>query len=140
MEQLKYNTVVLDGIDKTGKDLISHYVFELSEKRYLCYARGLMSMIVYNDLFNRPYLYECEKQTGVLNVLLTVRYDDWKIRCKVTNEPSLDFEAHTKAFEKARLELVDAGQLVPVFDTSEYSPYQIAEMIVKIMAKLNQEV
>ena len=140
MEQLKYNTVVLDGIDKTGKDLISHYVFELSEKRYLCYARGLMSMIAYNDLFNRPYLYEYEKQTGVLNILLTVKYDDWKIRCKVTNEPSLDFEAHTKAFEKARLALVDAGQNVPVFDTSEYSPYRIAKMIVKIMAKLNREV
>lgn len=140
MEQLKYNTVVLDGIDKTGKDLISHYVFELSEKRYLCYARGLMSMIAYNDLFNRPYLYECEKQTGVLNVLLTVKYDDWKIRCKVTNEPSLDFEAHTKAFEKARLELVAAGQFVPIFDTSEYSPYQIAKKIVEIMTKLNREV
>ena len=140
MELLKYNTVVLDGIDKTGKDLISHYVFELSEKRYLCYARGLMSMIAYNELFNRPYLYEYEKQTGVLNVLLTVKYDDWKIRCKVTNEPKLDFDAHTKAFEKARLELVDAGQHVPVFDTSEYSPYQIAKMIVKIMAKLNREV
>ena len=97
-------------------------------------------MIAYNDLFNRPYLYECEKQTGVLNVLLTVRYDDWKIRCKVANEPSLDFEAHTKAFEKARLELVDAGQFVPIFDTSEYSPYQIAKKIVEIMAKLNQEV
>ena len=140
MELLKYNTVVLDGIDKTGKDLISHYVFELSGKRYLCYARGLMSMIAYNDLFNRPYLYECEKQTGVLNVLLTVKHDDWKIRCKVTNEPSLDFEAHTKAFENARCKLVNAGQHVPVFDTSEYSPYQIAKMIVEIMAKLNREV
>ena len=140
MELLKYDTVVLDGIDKTGKDLISHYVFELSEKRYLCYARGLMSMIAYNDLFNRPYLYECEKQTGVLNVLLRVKYDDWKIRCKVTDEPSLDFEAHAKAFEKARLELVDAGQFVPIFDTSEYSPYQIAKQIVMIMAKLNREV
>ena len=140
MELLKYNTVVLDGIDKTGKDLISHYVFELSEKRYLCYARGLMSMIAYNELFNRPYLYEYEKQTGVLNVLLTVEYDDWKIRCKVTDEPKLDFDAHTKAFEKARLELVEAGLRVPVFDTSEYSPYQIAKMIVKIMAKLNHEV
>ena len=140
MELLKYNTVVLDGIDKTGKDLISHYVFELSEKRYLCYARGLMSMIAYNDLFNRPYLYECEKQTGVLNVLLRVKYDDWKVRCKVTDEPSLDFEAHTKAFEKARCKLVDAGQFVPIFDTSEYSPYQIAKQIVMIMAKLNREV
>ena len=97
-------------------------------------------MIAYNDLFNRPYLYEYEKQTGVLNVLLTVKYDDWKIRCKVTNEPSLDFEAHTKAFEKARFELVDAGQFVPIFDTSEYSPYQIAKKIVEIMAKLNREV
>jgi len=135
-EELRYYEVVLDGIDKTGKDLISHYVFLLSKKRYLCRSRGIMSMIAYNYVYGRPYVYDLnEKRT--LNVLLTVDKEDWKIRCDANNEPLIDFETDSAEFERAYKILNDYGFETLRFDTSAETPYQIAKQIVARMAQLN---
>ena len=36
-----------------------------------------------------------------LSEVLTVNEDDWKIRCKYSNEPDIDYNEHSKAFAEA---------------------------------------
>lgn len=131
--------VVLDGIDKTGKDLIAHYVFELSGKRYIAIPRGIISMIAYDKIYNRGIKYdlEAEKNAPVLNVLLTVNKDDWEIRCKVNNEPAIDYDEHHKAFIEATSQLMHAGILVRSYNTSDMTPVNIAKNIVAFMHSIN---
>ena len=94
-----YN-IVLDGIDKTGKDTIRQYIFYLQNAKYICTTRGYMSMVVYSKIFNRDYEYDIENQKNTLNVLLTADKADWEIRCKITNEPKIDYDLHTKEFNE----------------------------------------
>lgn len=138
-KRLNPYVVVLDGIDKTGKDLIAHYVFELSGKRYVAIPRGIISMIAYDKLFNRGIEYdlEAEKNAPVLNVLLTVNEDDWKIRCKYSNEPDIDYNEHSKAFVEAAQQLMHAGILIRQYNTSDMTPVNIAKTIVSFMHTLN---
>lgn len=138
-KRLNPYVVVLDGIDKTGKDLIAHYVFELSGKRYIAIPRGIISMIAYNNLFHRDIMYdlEAEKNSPTLNVLLSVNEDDWKIRCKYSNEPEIDYKEHTKAFADAASQLLQSGILVRSYNTSDMTPVNIAKSIVAFMHCLN---
>lgn len=129
--------IFLDGIDKTGKDLIRSYIFYLGKGRYICVARGIVSMQVYAELYDRPYKYDIATQENVLNVLLTVNKEDWEIRCKAANEPLTDYDKESKMFKDKFDELAAKGYNVLRFNTSIITPYNIAKMIINHMEKLN---
>lgn len=134
---MRYFQIFLDGIDKTGKDLIRSYIFYLGKGRYICVARGIASMRVYSKLYNRPYEYDETTQMNVVNVLLTVDKEDWEIRCKAANEPLTNYDKETKMFNDEFVELEDKGYDVLRFNTSKFTPYIIAKLIIKHMEKLN---
>lgn len=140
MQRLKYYTIYLDGMDKTGKDTIAKYVIILSKYRYVINCRGIITQVAYDKLYNRNCVYDIEQQKDVINVLLTVDEDDWNIRCKITNEPKIDYNTNSKSFEDAYNELVSNGMVIPRFNTSTMSPYEIAKQIVEYADKLNSEV
>lgn len=134
---LKCYQIFLDGIDKTGKDLIRSYIFYLGKGKYICIARGIASMRVYSALYNRPYEYDDACQKNVVNVLLTVDKEDWEVRCKAANEPLTNYEKEKALFEKEFLALEDKGYDVLRFNTSKFTPYVIAKLIIKHMEKIN---
>ena len=134
---LKYYTIFIDGIDKCGKDLISQYVIKLSNFRYIVNGRGILSQIAYNHLYNRQTEYDLTQQSNFVNVLLDVDENDWKIRCNITNETSIDYLSNKKAFDYAYsvMSMFD----YPLFrlNTSDCSPYNTAKTIVKLVDSLN---
>jgi len=137
-KKLKYYTIVLDGIDKTGKDLIAFYISELSEKRYLVYSRGIISMIAYSNLYKRDYSYEVSQQKNIVNVLLAVDEEDWNIRCKYTNEPKINYDENIMAFENAEKILITEHNLkILNYNTSKITPYNIAKDIIRYMNIIN---
>lgn len=129
--------IFLDGIDKTGKDLIRSYIFYLAKGRYICVARGIASMRVYAKLYDRPYQYDDECQKYTVNVLLEVDKDDWEIRCKSSGETLTNYEAERKLFRQEFDTLAEHGCRVLRFNTSKLTPYSIAKLIVKYMESAN---
>lgn len=144
--KLKVFNIELDGIDKCGKDSVRPYIFYLEPGKYLCRARGLISQIAYAKLYNRDIDWDCADYTkNTLFVLLEVNKQDWEIRCKLTNEPNTGFtyEEMTQAFKLALYELkerfdVPENQIL-VFNTSEYTPYAIADEIKIHLEYLNNQ-
>lgn len=134
---MKIYQIFLDGIDKTGKDLIRSYIFYLGKGRYICVARGIMSMRVYSKLYDRPYQYEDENQQYALNVMLTVEKEDWKIRCKATNEALTNYEKEQRLFTSEYMQLKSKGYYVKKYNTSKITPYEIAKDIISYMEKIN---
>ena len=57
IKKLKVYTVIIDGIDKSGKDTIAKYVWYL-DKRLNVFVRGRPSLVVYAKKFNRQCEYE----------------------------------------------------------------------------------
>ena len=135
---MQYYQIFLDGIDKTGKDLIRSYIFYLAKGRYICVARGIASMRVYSRLYNRPYEYDDADQQHVVNVLLNVKKEDWEIRCKTASEPITDYDTEKRLFEEEFNKLEEKGCKVLRFDTSRFTPYVIAKLIVEYMERLNE--
>lgn len=144
--KLKVFNIELDGIDKCGKDSVRPYVFYLEPGKYLCRARGLISQIAYAKLYKRKLEFDAEMYTkNTLFVLLEVNKQDWEIRCKLTNEPNTGFtyEEMTQAFKLALHEVkerfnVQENQIL-VFNTSEDTPYTIADEIKTHLEYLNNQ-
>lgn len=144
--KLKVFNIELDGIDKCGKDSVRPYVFYLEPGKYLCRARGLISQIAYAKLYKRDIKWDgADYAKNTLFVLLEVDKQDWEIRCKLTNEQSTGFtyEEMTQAFKLALYELkerfnVPENQIL-VFNTSEYTPYTIADEIKTHLEYLNNQ-
>lgn len=144
--KLKVFNIELDGIDKCGKDSIRPYVFYLEPGKYLCRARGLISQIAYAKLYKRNIEWDgANYAKNTLFVLLEVDKHDWEIRCKLTNEPNAGFtyKEMTQAFKLALYELKERFDVpenhILVFNTSEYTPYAIADEIKTHLEYLNNQ-
>lgn len=144
--KLKVFNIELDGIDKCGKDSVRPYVFYLEPGKYLCRARGLISQIAYAKLYKRNIEWDgADYAKNTLFVLLEVDKQDWEIRCKLTNEPNTGFtyEEMTQAFKLALYELKERFDVpenhILVFNTSEYTPYAIADKIKTHLEYLNNQ-
>lgn len=135
---MKMYNIYLDGIDKCGKDSILPYIGPLSNYKYICNVRGVISQIAYSKLYNRPYEYDLDQQIYALNVYLTVDYEDWKIRCKSTNEPEINYIENVKVFDESFDYLKKLHFPVLKCNTSKCSPYEIAKIIINEIERYNK--
>lgn len=147
MKNVKVFNIEFDGIDKCGKDTVKSQIWYFAPGMYLPRARGLISQLAYAKLYKRDVNYDIERGyvMNTLFVLLEVDKQDWEIRCKLTNEPSLDFtyEEMTQAFKLALYELKERFNVpedrILVFNTSEYTSYTIASIITTHLEYLNNQ-
>lgn len=130
---MKYFSICIDGIDKTGKDTLLGFIDRLSGHKYIINVRGMLSQMAYAELYNRDFNYDLTTQEHILNVLLTADKEDWEVRCKLTKEPKIDYESNVEVFEKAYKRLSNAGLPVVRYNTTEATPYQIAKNIIDTM-------
>ena len=135
---MKYYSIFIDGIDKSGKDLIAYYVIHLSNFKYIVNGRGILSQLAYAKLYNRNDVYDLTQQENIINVYLEVNKEDWLLRCKKTDEPAIDYEKNVKAFQYA-INILDKANNVICFNTSQETPYMIAKHIVNYVDNLNKE-
>ena len=147
MKNIKVFNIEFDGIDKCGKDTVKSQIWYFAPGMYLPRARGLISQLAYAKLYKRDVNYDVERGyvMNTLFVLLEVDKQDWEIRCKLTNEPSMDFtyEEMTQAFKLALYELKERFNVpedrILVFNTSEYTSYTIASIITTHLEYLNNQ-
>lgn len=136
---MKYYSICIDGIDKTGKDTLLGFIDRLSNHKYIINVRGMLSQIAYSNLYNRDFNYDLIPQQYILNVLLTVDKEDWETRCKLTKEPIIDYEENCRVFYEAYEVLKNAGLPVVTFNTTQMTPYQVAKAIIKILEEMEND-
>ena len=135
---MNYYRIILEGIDKTGKDQIREYIRKLSNGKYTCSARGFVSLMAYSNLYNRDYKYDIQQETNTIIVYLTVDKEDWEVRCKINNEPAIDYEKNKEAFEEVINKLRKDKFRILEYDTSIWPPYQIAKQVIEIVDSINE--
>ena len=137
IKKLKVYTVIIDGIDKSGKDTIAKYVWYI-DKRLNVFVRGWPSLVVYAKKFNRQCEYELPYK-DVLYVHCYVDKNDWLIRCNITNESKINYDNDTQMFFDAFNVLNNNNYYIMNFNTTELTPYIIAKQIVNKINELNEE-
>ncbi len=127
--------IEIEGCDKTGKDTLVPYLDFMSGRTIPISTRGLLSTLVYNNLYNRDMT---DKQINslingnhqTLIVLLTANQQDLEIRFKTSGETPIDIKSNTKLFQSYSLILEGKGINVLRFDTSKMTPFQIATEVM----------
>lgn len=131
--------IVIEGVDKTGKDLLAKYIVYLSNHKYVLQVRGILTQISYSEIYNRPYEYDLDIYKNDVIVYLTGDIDDLWLRHKITNEPKIDLEKDIKVFNK-NLELLKNKDIkVLELDTSHHTPYENAKKVIEFMEGLENE-
>jgi len=129
------DTIILEGIDKTGKDTILQYIYRFRKGRYAVYQRGNISNTVYAKLFNREKL-DRTLNKNCLYVLLTADIEDLNIRFAMNNEPAIDKEKHIQEFHDTFYEMTEGFHRLE-FNTSEYTAFKIAKQIIEYCDNIN---
>jgi len=127
--------VEIEGIDKTGKDLVKAYITLLSDYKYIVQSRGLLSNMVYAEKYGREYDYSLIYRPII--VYLDVDEEDRRVRCVLTNEPNIDAEADKRLFNKYKTKLRKSGITIYEFNTTHQTPYQIATQVLELIEKGN---
>lgn len=135
--KFKIDTIILEGVDKTGKDTLVQYIDKVCNHKYAVYQRGNISNNAYAKIFNRQ-TYNYNMSHNVLYVLLTANIEDLKIRFKITNEPNIDIKTHLEVFEDTFTEMTK-GCYTAKYNTSELTPYKIAKSIVDLVDNINEQ-
>lgn len=136
-KEMKYYTIILDGVDKCGKDTIRKILFKIDRGRYLCEARGYLSCMVYGEETNRPYRYDISSQKYVMNILLDVSKEDQQNRLLQASESNDKYDIESKLFDKYYNILKSKGYMTLRYNTSKMSAEDIAKDINERMNKLN---
>lgn len=131
--RLSTYTVIIDGIDKCGKDLVAKYVWRM-DKALNVFCRGYISLEVYNRKFKRSVEYN-KPLENCLYVLLEVDEHDWKIRCDINNEPKINYEEDNKLFEEVYEELNVKNKMK--INTTYTTAYNAAKQIINAIQYIN---
>jgi thymidylate kinase len=125
-------TVILEGVDRTGKDSIRHEIVKQSNGKIVVMCRSYISQIVYSRIYNRNIneqeyynLIEKTKEIGYEYYILTADYQVLLERFKATNELMIDIKRDLTAFENIAKELN-----IKLIDTSFKTPNELAKEIL----------
>lgn len=139
---MKYDMICIEGIDKTCKDLVGYIMCKLCNYKYIFIGRGLISMMAYSKLYNRPYAFNPENAKNIIFINLNTEKLDWIARCEKSDEKPINFEENVKAFRDAidelKEKLGDDFKLIE-FNVSHQSLHDIALEALKYVEKLNNE-
>ena len=135
---MKTYCISFEGIDKTGKWQVMKYVDILANHKYVLMDRGLMSNITYARIFKRDYQYDVAQFKDWVFVYLFCDEDDWNVRCKLTNEPAIDYTKHKLEFDKTYEMFTKAGFKTLSANTSHITPYNLALEIIRQIEELNK--
>lgn len=137
---MKHYTVIFDGIDRSGKTSMRYYLGKMSGHRLITYDRGIISNMAWDIMMGRPVsfnAYDLEQWKDAVFVHLYVEKEDWEIRCKMTNEPVIDYETHMSAYEQMFDEFKKCGMHVLEYNTTQTTAYHISKDIMHYLDKLN---
>ena len=135
---MKTYCISFEGIDKAGKWQVMKYVDILANHKYVLMDRGLMSNITYARIFKRDYQYDIAQFKDWVFVYLFCDEDDWNVRCKLTNEPAIDYTKHKLEFDKTYEMFTKAGFKTLSANTSHMTPYDLATEIIRQIEELNK--
>lgn len=128
--------LTIDGVDKTGKNMIHEYIAQLSNHKYVITDRGILTQLAYADKFNRHYEYDLNWFKNNVIIFLTADVADLKVRCFITREKPFDIEQDLLLFEKWKQRLIENEFIVLEYNTSEMTPYQVALDVIEKVSEI----
>jgi thymidylate kinase len=143
---MKETIIILDGVDKTGKDTIQNELIKISNGKFLVINRGFISQIVYNRIYNRgineDYFFKKANtfyNLGIKFIVLTASENELIKRFDIHDEKDLlksDIKKHLDVFNSVVNDLIIKTNVrVLLIDTTKKS---INNTIIEILNYLGE--
>lgn len=135
----KEKIVIIEGIDRAGKDSVRREIIKQTEGKTLVIIRAFISQIAYSRIYNRKineeYFFDKAKQLANLGAITTYLFanrSDILQRIIDTNEKHISeyqIVSHQKIFDDVVKEFETIGLEIYHFDSSNQKPDEIAKII-----------
>ena len=133
--------IILDGVDKTGKDTIKDCLVKQSGGKILVVVRSFISQIVYSRLYKRNInesffikkMRDLYYDGNYTFFYLTASKNELIKRFEKHNEQDLDIkyiDKHIKTFNDVLNEMKNSGMRIKYIDTTSRTPDDTAEDII----------
>lgn len=129
-----FNMISIDGIDKSGKGILFQYLKHMNNYQYALLDRGPISNYMFAKLYNREFNFDLSSFSNVLFIVLSVKYEDWLIRCKMSNEPKIDYDLHCRLYKNAIKDFESSGCTVLQYNTTQKTPFNIAKDVINFLS------
>lgn len=136
--------ITISGIDKSGKTSLGEKLWNVLGRRAMVIDRDISGHHFFNEIEDRVsgdlvYAREYKRKLGVyrqlvdLAVILEVEEEDWKERCKKTNEPPLIGELNFVDHQKKLISIFNKAKYKNVLrlNTSDLSIDECLSIILK---------
>ena len=133
--------IEVEGADRCGKDTLVGYLDYMSNRQMPVGSRGLLSTLVYNDIYSR-FMSDNKRNKmidGNAETLIVVLYgepEDIKLRCKITHEPPVDVIRDMNKFYEHAMILKELGLHVLMYNTTNITPYKIAQEVIRYIEEV----
>lgn len=127
--------IEIEGMDKTGKDTLASYIGLLANYAYTINVRGVLTQLVYNDKFGRDNTYVLPYKPFI--IFLDVDNTDHAVRCVAAHEPKINIDKDRIVYNKYIELLKSKGITVLSYNTSDMTPYRIAQDVIKHLKEIN---
>lgn len=128
---MKSDIIILDSVDKCGKDSIKDLLIKETNGQVLIFIRGFISQIVYSRIYKRNideqfFINKMRDfaNVGVKFIVLTARPEVLEKRFDLHNEtdlPKADILKHLSVFHQVVFELRNLNFNIEIVDTSDVS-------------------
>lgn len=127
--------ISVEGIDKTGKSTLLKYLRIMSAFDLVVNDRGPVSNMALAKLSGFDRNYDLSSFKNWTFIYLTCNKEDWRVRCAITDEKPVPYDAYLKAWNESVSEVENAGAKVLRYDTSKMTPYMIAKTVIETLGK-----
>lgn len=137
---IKHWLIIIEGVDKTCKDLLCDYIKYASNFRFTPYSRGILSLMSYNEKYARGFSYnveDCITKNAVF-VYLRSEWEDIKIRHKIAKEDYRSIMSDHIWFEKQLSLLKEKGYTIFEYNTSHMSLFDITNDILRKLEEMEE--
>ena len=129
-----FNMISIDGIDKSGKGILFQYLKHMNNYQYALLDRGPISNYMFAKFYNREFNFDLSSFSNVLFIVLSVKYEDWLIRCKISNELKIDYDLHCRLYKNAIKDFESSGCTVLQYNTTQKTPFNIAKDVIDFLS------
>jgi|TARA_Y100000310_G_scaffold273645_1_gene289202 hypothetical protein len=143
-ENIKECCIILDGVDKTGKDSIKDEIIRQTDGKALVISRSFLSQIVYSRIYNRKInekffiekMKELYEDKDYYFFYLEAEKSVLEKRFIKHNEKDLlinDIQKHIDTFEDVILQLEEHNMFIKKINSTNYS---VEESVKEILKKI----
>lgn len=140
MSRVPAKLVILEGVDRSGKDSLWDAIDRITKYKHYVHDRGPVGFLVYDEFYDKSpdrhiddleNLKDWAKLKNVVIIYLECNTKELMRRVEETEHEPVPFDEHKALYDKYLIEAMNLGIQVEQVRTDEFLPSAIVERLIE---------